>query len=128
LFGKSSQEAQVDSRANSANRIIEEYLKQRGVRIRRALIAFPQGYVLLEGSTELCRHNKERDCFEAVEDKREELRNKRKRIQAIDLFAGAGGTSTGLIQACEEAGYRVGYKEQCRKVAQNGFKANGDRA
>lgn len=28
-----------------------------------------------------------------------------KTIEAIDLFAGAGGTSTGLIQACKELGY-----------------------
>ncbi len=28
-------------------------------------------------------------------------------IEAVDLFAGAGGTSTGLISACEELGYEV---------------------
>ena len=28
----------------------------------------------------------------------------RKRIRAADLFCGGGGTSTGLLQACEEAG------------------------
>ena len=31
----------------------------------------------------------------------------RKMIQAVDLFCGAGGTSTGLIQACERLGYRL---------------------
>ena len=31
----------------------------------------------------------------------------KRRIVAVDMFCGAGGTSTGLAQACEELGLEV---------------------
>ncbi len=59
--------ASIGKRSESAFQLTLEILKEQGFIVRRALVAFPRSYKLLQGHNDLLQYDKETDLFKRAE-------------------------------------------------------------